>query len=112
MRYGSIPENPFEERLLSVPQAPRALFDTFLPLVQARAIMAGLRLGVFEALRESAHTCEELASSLGLDPEALELVLRMLTGARYLVREGDSYALSETARWTLLADASTRVTAW
>jgi hypothetical protein len=26
MRYGSIPEKPFEERLLSVPQAPRALF--------------------------------------------------------------------------------------
>ena len=112
MRYGSIPENPLEEQLLSVPQAPRALFDTFLPLVQARAIMAGLRLGVFEALGENAQTCEELARSLTLDPEALELVLRMLTGAGYLVREGDTYALSEAARQTLLADAGTRVTAF
>jgi hypothetical protein len=112
MRYGSISENPMEERLLSVPQAPRALFDTFLPLVQARAIMAGLRLGVFEALRENAQTCEELARSLALDTEALELVLRMLTGAGYLVREGDRYVLSDTARETLLADAGTRVTAF
>src|SRR5262249_31335900 len=112
MRYGSIPENSLEEQLLSVPQAPRALFDTFLPLVQARAIMAGWRLGVFEALREKAQTCEELARSLALDTEALELVLRMLTGAGYLVREGDTYALSEAARQTLLADAGARVTAW
>jgi hypothetical protein len=112
MRYGSIPENPFEERLLSAPQAPRALFDTFLPLLQARAIMAGLRLGVFEALRENAQSCEELARSLALDAEALELVLRMLTGAGYLVRDGERYALSEVARQTLLGDAGARVTAW
>jgi hypothetical protein len=112
MRYDAIAENPFEERLLSAPQAPRALFDTFLPLLQARAIMAGVRLGVFEALRENAQTCEELARSLALDTEALELVLRMLTGAGYLVREGDTYALSETARQTLLTDAGARVSAW
>jgi hypothetical protein len=112
MRYDAIAENPFEERLLSAPQAPRALFDTFLPLLQARAIMAGVRLGVFEALRENAQTCEELSRSLALDAEGLELVLRMLTGAGYLVREDDTYALSETARQTLLADAGARVTAW
>jgi hypothetical protein len=112
MRYQAIAENPFEEQLLSAPQAPRALFDTFLPLVQARAIMAGLRLGVFEALRENPQTCEELARSLALETEALELVLRMLTGAGYLVREGDGYTLSEVARQTLLSDASARVTAW
>jgi hypothetical protein len=112
MRYDAIAENPFEERLLSAPQAPRALFDTFLPLVQARAIMAGVRLGVFQALHENAQTCEELARSLALDPEALELVLRMLTGAGYLVRVGDTYALSETARQTLLTDAGARVSAW
>jgi hypothetical protein len=112
MRYGSIPESPLEEQLVAAAQAPRALFDTFLPLVQARAIMAGLRLGVFEALRENAQTCAELARSLELDPEALELVLRMLTGAGYLVRGGDRYALSEVARRTLLADAAARVTAW
>jgi hypothetical protein len=67
---------------------------------------------VFEALRENAQTCEELARSLALDAEALELALRMLIAAGYLVREGDTYALSETARQTLLTDAAARVRAW
>jgi O-methyltransferase len=112
MRYGPIPENPFEERLLAAPSAPRALFDTFLPLVQARAIMAGLRLGLFEALRDDAQTCEQLGRSLALDAEALELALRVLTGAGYLEHQGDAYALTEAARLTLLFDGTARVAAW
>jgi SAM-dependent methyltransferase len=112
MRYGAIPENSLEEQLLSAPMAPRALFDTFLPLVQARAIMAGVRLGIFEALREDSLTCEQLGRSLVLDVEALELVLRVLAGSGYLERESDLYALSELARQTLLGDSGGRVTAF
>jgi ubiquinone/menaquinone biosynthesis C-methylase UbiE len=112
MRYGALGENSFEEQLLSAPQAPRALFDTFLPLVQARAIMAGVRLGVFEALREKSLSCEQLAGSLSVDPEALELVLRVLAGGDYLVREQDRYGLAEVSRQTLLAEAPARVVAY
>jgi hypothetical protein len=112
MRYGAIAENKLEELMLSSPEAPRALFDTFLPLVQARAIIAGVRLGVFEALRDGDHSCEELRQSLVLDVEALELVLRMLVGSGYLVREGDRYALTEAARQTLLDGARARVVAY
>jgi ubiquinone/menaquinone biosynthesis C-methylase UbiE len=112
MRYGAIPDNSLEEQLLSAPMAPRALFDTFLPLMQARAIMAGVRLGIFEALREDRLTCEQLGRSLALDVEALGLVLRMLVGGGYLARENDSYTLSELARRTLLSDAVARVTAF
>jgi hypothetical protein len=86
MRYGAIAENSLEEQLLSSPEAPRALFDTFLPLVQARAIIAGVRLGVFEALREGSRSCEELAGSLRLDAEALELVLRVFVGCGWSAR--------------------------
>jgi predicted O-methyltransferase YrrM len=112
MRYGAIAENALEDQLLAAPQAPRALFDTFLPLVQARAIIAGVRLGVFNALREGSQSCAELANSLGLDGEALELVLRMLVGGGYLVREGDLYSLTEVARQTLLDEAPARVVAF
>jgi hypothetical protein len=112
MRYGAIAENAVEEQLLSSPRAPRALFDTFLPLVQARAIIAGVRLGVFEALRDGGHSCEELAQSLSLDVEALELVLRVLAGAGYLVRDGDRYALTEVASQTLLDGARDRLVAY
>ena len=109
MRYGAIGENPLEERLLSAPQAPRALFDTFLPLVQARAIIAGVRLGVFGALREESLSCEQLARALSVDAEALELVLRVLGGGGYLVREQDRYGLTELSRTTLLAEAPARL---
>jgi SAM-dependent methyltransferase len=109
MRYGAIGENPLEEQLLSAPQAPRALFDTFLPLVQARAIIAGVRLGVFEALREETLSCEELAGALSVDAEALELVLRVLAGGGYLVREQDRYRLTGLSRRTLLAEAPARL---
>ena len=112
MRYGAIAENSLEEQLLSSPQAPRALFDTFLPLVQARAIIAGVRLGVFDALSEGGQSCEELARSLRLDAEALELVLRVLVGGGYLVREGEAYSLTELAKQTLLDDAAARVVAF
>ena len=98
--------------MLSSPKAPRALVDTFLPLVQARAIIAGVSLGVFEALRDGGHSCEERGQSLSLDVEALELVLRMLVGADYLVREGDRYALTDAARQTLLDGARARVVAY
>lgn len=112
MRYGAIAENPLEEQLLSAPQAPRAVFDTFLPLVQARAIMAAVRLGIFESLRDGSRRCDELGRALALDAEALELALRVLAGAGYVARERDAYALSELARQTLLDDAPARAVAY
>jgi ubiquinone/menaquinone biosynthesis C-methylase UbiE len=112
MRYGAIAETPLEEQLLSAPQSPRAVFDTFLPLVQARAIMAAVRLGVFQSLRDSRRSRDELGRSLALDTEALELVLRVLVGSGYLTQEGDAYALSELARLTLLDDGPARVVAY
>jgi len=112
MRYGAIAENSLEEQLLSAPMAPRALLDTFLPLVQARAIMAAVRLGIFGALRDGSRSCDELARSLALDAEALELVLRVLVDGGYLMPEGDRYGLTEAAQRTLLADAPAAVVAF
>lgn len=56
MRYGAIPENSLEEQLLSAPGGPRALFDTFVPLMRARAIMAAVHFGVFEAMAPKVAT--------------------------------------------------------
>ena len=113
MRYGAIAQNPVEAIILGAPNAPTALLDTFLPLVQAQAIMAGVSLGVFEGLRAGAKTAAELAEPLGLDADTLELVLRVLACAGYVVPADDGYALTEVARNTLLADGPPgRVTAY
>ena len=112
MRYGAIGDNPIEEQMLASPQAPRALADTLLPLVQAQAIMVGVRFGVFEALRAGSRTCDELALSANVEAEGLELVLRLLVGGGYLAREGGRYGLTEIAQQTLLDDAPARVVAF
>jgi SAM-dependent methyltransferase len=112
MRYGAIPESPLEQRVLDSPASPQPLFDTFLPLVLARAVMAGVRLGLFESLRDGPRTAVELADALQLDAGTLELALRMLACGGYTEREGEGYRLTDLARATLLADSPTRFTAF
>lgn len=112
MRYGLIPENPLEEQLLASPRAPRALFDTFLPLLQARAIMAGVRLGLFESLRDGSRSAVDLAKSLDLHAETLNLALRVLACAGYLTHEDGRYALTENTRHTLLGGSQAPVTSY
>jgi SAM-dependent methyltransferase len=112
MRYGIIAQNPAEERLMAEPAAPRALLDTFLPVVQAQAIMTAVKLRVFEALRAGPSTSAALAERLALDIEALELLLRVVVCAGYVARTGGAYTLTETARQTLLPDSPGHVTAY
>jgi hypothetical protein len=112
VRYGAIGDSPIEEQILASPQAPRALADTFLPLVQAQSIMVGVRFGLFETLRAGSQTSDELAHSLDVDAEGLELVLRLLVGGGYLARENGRYGLTELAQQTLLDDAPARVVAF
>jgi predicted O-methyltransferase YrrM len=99
--------------MLASPRAPVALFDSFVPLVQASALMAGVRLGVFEGLRAGPRTATELADTLGVNADTLQLVMRVLTASNYLVPGGAGrFELSEIARSTLLDDSAERLTAW
>jgi hypothetical protein len=112
MRYSAIAQNPAEQAMLQEANAPTAIFDTFLPLVQAQSIMVGVRLGVFECLREGVRTPDQIAGALALDAETLELVLRVLACAGYVTRTHEGYLITEVARNTLLSDSPARVTAY
>jgi hypothetical protein len=113
MRYGPIADDAFEEQMIASPRGPVALFDSFVPLVQASALMAGVREGVFQGLRAGPRTATELADTLGVDADTLHLVLRVLTASNYLVPGGQGrFELSDLARSTLLADSADRLTAW
>jgi hypothetical protein len=113
MRYGPIADDAFEDQMLASHQAPRALFDSFLPLVQASALMAGVRHGVFEGLRGGPLSATALAGVLGVDPDTLQLVLRVLLASKYLTADDQGrFALTEVARTTLLDDAVDRLTAF
>ena len=112
MKYQMVPENPMEEKALKSSPAARPLFDPFLPPLQARSIMAGVRLGIFKAIGQKARTAEELSQELSLDAECLELLLRVLTCAGYVTCQGNRYSLTELTRMTLLPDSPMQLSGW
>jgi SAM-dependent methyltransferase len=112
MRYGLVADNPIEEKVLKSHAAMRPLFEPFMPVLQARSIMAGVRLGIFEAIGNEAHTADQLAQMLSLDTECLDLLLRMLDCAGYVTRKGDQYSLTELTRSTLLPGSPMQLSGW
>jgi hypothetical protein len=102
MRYGIQPQGAAERLALWLGLAPIPVIDLLMPLLQARCIMAAVKFGIFEQLRSEPHTAAELAQTLQLDHEVLELLLRVLASSRYLKRRRESYQLTRLARATLL----------
>lgn len=102
MRYKAIPQNLPERLALWTGMVPMPLVDSLFPLVKTRALMAGARLGVFEALRESPLDAASLAKRLGLEAESLELMLRVLAASDYLIHRRGRFGLTPMARKTLL----------
>ncbi len=109
MKYRLVGDNPIEDQYLQTGMVPRPLFDVFLPILQVRSIMAGVRLGIFKAIAHEGMTVGELARTLSLDAGCLELVMRVLICAGYVNRQGDKYRLTVLARNTLLPDSPIRL---
>jgi SAM-dependent methyltransferase len=107
MRFGLIPENPIERLVLASGRVPRPIVDTQLAYTQARAVMAGVELGFFEALKDQARTAEELARERGTHPRATEALLNSLVGGDYLAYEDATrrYSLRPVSRKWLLLDS-------
>lgn len=106
MKYGVIPSGISEHLALASGRVPIPLLDAVLGPMKARAIMAGVSLGVFEALRDGSRTPDQLAIELGLHSPTLEMLLRMLVVCGYLVQERDGFILSRVARRTMVTGAS------
>jgi hypothetical protein len=78
---------------------PGLLLDYFSTL-GFRAALAGVRLGVFDALESGPATATEVAEQLATDPRGTESLLEALTSLHYLRRRGDRYANAPTAsKW-------------
>jgi hypothetical protein len=105
MKFGPIPENLFERLALVAGCVPVPAIDALYGIMKTRSIMAGVRLGIFEAIGQGTRTAAALASALSLDEASLDLLLRTLAFAEYLEQRADGYALSPLARRTMLRDA-------
>lgn len=84
MKYGAIPTRLAERIALWAGQVPVPLLDCVFPLLKARTLMAGVRLGIFEALKAGPLPSASVAASLGLDPAAAEALMRVLVHSDYL----------------------------
>lgn len=103
MKYGIIPENLIERFVLMMGKIPLPVIDSLFPLMKARVLMAGVSLGVFEAMRDGWHNAADLAQKLSLDPVCLQMLLRTLVFSEYLQQRGNEFALSNMARRFLIS---------
>lgn len=110
MQYGVIPTTLAERLALAAGAVPLPLIDLSFGVLKARILMAGVHLGVFNALAQESHTHESLAAALKLDAGCLELLLRCLVFAGYLKLHGDRYSLSSLARKTMVDGSSRELT--
>lgn len=103
MKYGAIPTNLLERLGLAAGKFPIPLIDAVYGPLKARCLMAGVRLGVFEAMREGEHTAADLGKRLDLDADCLDLLLRVLAFSDYVTLNGDRFALSRLGQQTMIA---------
>jgi 2-polyprenyl-3-methyl-5-hydroxy-6-metoxy-1,4-benzoquinol methylase len=92
------PEGPAQRLALLLDLGPTPAAQAFFPMMSARSVMAGVRLGVHAALARAEQTPAELAARLGLDPAATHLLLEALETLGHLRRRGERYALTRSAR--------------
>ena len=98
MNFGIVPETALERVALWLGLVPIPIVDLLFGSLKVRVIMAGVRLGIFEALRDKSRTSADLADALCLDGSALESLLRVLTHVKYLEAHDGRYGLSSLAR--------------
>jgi len=103
MRVSAHAENPFERAAMAIGGiVPTPLFDSYVALMMARTIMAGVSLGVFEALAERPDEAAGLARRCGLDPKGTDILLTALHALGYVrERDGTYENAPETRRWLL-----------
>lgn len=74
--------------------APDPFYDTFVLPLAARAVMAGIALGLFDSLADEPADAASLAERLNLDPLGVDVLVTALVSLGYLEPEGGRVRLS------------------
>src|SRR5579875_370740 len=98
MRIGVVAESLLDCLALLSGRVPVPIIEAFPSIVLARCIMAGVRLGIFDALESGDLSAEGVARLCGTEPHATGKLLAALAGARYLRHERGRYGLTSQAR--------------
>src|SRR5262245_35474374 len=96
---------------LTIPD-PAVVLDLLEAFRRSKTMFAALALGVFDALKSSAKSCEQLARELAADRDALERLLDACVGLQLLERSDDGYQNSPVATAYLTSDSPRRLTGY
>ena len=88
MRVGTKSESVPERLALAAGVIPTPLLESFEAMAMARAIMAGVSLGIFDALDEQPDDADGLSRRLGLDPRGADILLVALHALGYIEHRG------------------------
>ena len=102
MRLGIIGESLIERIIARTNLAPGPLMETQIAFSMARSIMAGVRLGIYDAIGTGTMTAAEVAATCKTDQEATTKLMNTLVGCRYLRHRTGRYELTPKARKWLL----------
>jgi SAM-dependent methyltransferase len=91
-------ENVIEKAALALGIPPVTLMHTHMSFMRARAIMVGVKLGIFETLTAAPLTAAVVAERCHLSPVGTAKLLNALTGSDYLTFDAGRYALTPMAR--------------
>jgi SAM-dependent methyltransferase len=99
--------NPLEHLLLlTLNRAPGPILDLYGGTAQ-RVVLAGIRLRVFETLRQEPAGAQALAQRLTLDARGTDILLGTLAALGYLQRDGEQFRLAAmTRKWLTDAEGS------
>jgi ubiquinone/menaquinone biosynthesis C-methylase UbiE len=98
MRLFLKPSNVTEFAALHLNLAPVPVGEVMFSLPLARAVMAGVRLGVFRRLAQGDASLDELARELGLRPEGARLLLQALRSIDHVQESGGRWSLTKSSR--------------
>jgi SAM-dependent methyltransferase len=98
-------ENPIERLLLAFGAVPVTLMDTHMSFMRARAIMVGVKLGIFDVLAFGTLTASDVASRCGTSIAGTEKLMNALVGSGYLRFSRGKYVLSAVARKWVTRDS-------
>lgn len=104
MRIGAIAENIIERIALRFNAVPEPLLETQIAFSMAGTVMAGVKLGVFEAAAAGPQTVDAIAEVCKTHPRGTEKLLSALTSCGYFSYANGRYALTPKSRkWLLRA---------
>ncbi len=104
MRIGIIPEGMGEKLAMNPSLLPEPFFIAQWGMVMSKAIMTGVKLGIFD-LVSTPRTAAEISITRNCDDNAMTHLMDFLAAAGYLKKKNGLYSNTELSRKWLMRDA-------